>query len=110
MPRMPLDIFTGVLLRCQPPHQFQPTLPCWHLSQVWDVVFNRLAYILGSHHSFITSMAADGDLLATTCSSELRLWSLTRRSCVYRTMLNTAVPVQGECLAVAVSVCGWRVQ
>jgi hypothetical protein len=64
--------------------------------QLWDASSCQQCGVLGHHPSFITSLAASGDLSASTCSSELRVWKLSSRQCLFLVPVGLPIPSPGK--------------
>eukprot|EP00775_Hariotina_reticulata_P008519 gene8519-8701_t len=60
--------------------------------QLWDASSCQQLGVLGHHPAFITSLAASGDLAASTCSSELRVWKLSSRQCLFLVPVGLPIP------------------
>lgn len=73
--------------------------------QLWNVATCSPQGLLGSHASFVTSLAASGRLVASTCSSEMRLWDLDTRSCLFQVPVGLPLPSPGACVCLCVFVC-----
>ncbi|KAF8055393.1 hypothetical protein HT031_006760 [Scenedesmus sp. PABB004] len=71
--------------------------------QLWDAAACRPAGVLGRHPGFITSLAASGALVASTCSAELRLWDLASRTCLFQVPIG--LPMPSPMLEPHVAVC-----
>lgn len=85
----PLSPSTPALLRSGPP------LPS---SQLWDAESLEPLGQLTGHMSFVTSLAASGPLVASTCAAELRLWNAASRICLLQVPVGLPLPSPGVCV------------
>jgi hypothetical protein len=68
--------------------------------QVWDCCTQQHLFSLARHPGSIMDVAADADLVASTCGKELRLWDLATRSCISTRAHNSPIDLAGKCACV----------
>lgn len=62
------------------------------LLQLWDASSCTCSGVLGQHSSFVTSLSGSGHLVASTCSSEMRLWDTTKKVCLFTVPIGLQLP------------------
>lgn len=65
--------------------------------QVWDCKAQQHLFTLGRHTGSIMDLAADGQLVASTCGKELKLWDLGSRKCISTRPHNSPIDLAGQC-------------
>jgi hypothetical protein len=69
--------------------------------QLWDAASCAPRGLLGAHATYITSLAASGPLVASTCAAEVRLWDAQRRVCLFQVPVGLPLPSPGAACACA---------
>jgi hypothetical protein len=62
---------------------------------VWDCAGHRHLRSLARHSGSLMDLAADGDLVASTCGKELRLWSAASGECLLVRPHNSPIDLAG---------------
>jgi hypothetical protein len=68
------------------------------LLQLWDASDCSCQGVLGQHSSYVTSLCGSGPLVASSCASELKLWEVASRSCLYTVPIGLQLPTPSTLL------------
>jgi WD40 repeat protein len=62
---------------------------------LWDAATCQSRGVLGAHSAYVTSLAASGHLVASTCSGEMRLWDVQQQVCLFQVPVGLPLPSPG---------------